>query len=122
NKAPNGRGGAIFNNPSATMTIQDSAILGNTSSNDGGAIYTQGTLTVTRTAFIQNSSTSGTQAIADASGNDDVSVSNSTITLSSGAVGQGAVGIKSSTGIAGTFRLTNDTIVKNGSDGIFRGD
>ncbi len=56
-------GGAIYNNNSATMTINNSAFTNNAATSNGGAIWNDATLTVTDSTFSNNSAAGNGGAI-----------------------------------------------------------
>ncbi|OQY26739.1 MAG: hypothetical protein B6244_12680 [Candidatus Cloacimonetes bacterium 4572_55] len=101
-------GGAILNAASMILTIQDCNIYDNAGTN-GGAIYNQGTLVISRSA-IHNNSASGNGGGLYSSGNLDMK--NSTVSKSLGGSGVYLVG-------SGTNKISHCTIAKNVNGGLY---
>jgi predicted outer membrane repeat protein len=131
NSAPND-GGAIVSDSSATLTVIDSAFVGNAANANGGgggAIANEGVATVMRSSFSGNTGVGYGGAIrADASAIPNVGrfvIVNSTFSGNQGGsnhAGGGAIGSVN----AGTVRIINSTITGNaainsGGGGIYAG-
>ncbi|HWQ13519.1 MAG TPA: right-handed parallel beta-helix repeat-containing protein, partial [Roseiflexaceae bacterium] len=99
-----GRGGAIFNGASATLTIRESRLVGNGVAGAGGAIYSLGALTVERSTITGNrAGNEGGGLFAAGS----VTIGASTIDANEAQQGGGLFAA------GGTWALTNVTVAGN---------
>ena len=103
-------GGAIYND--GTLTLSQSTLFGNSAPNRGGALYNNGTATVTATTFLNNATADSGAAIANIHA---LSVVNTTFAGNS-ATGQGG-GIFMAT--LSTYTVTSSTF--SGNTALFGG-
>ncbi|MBX7105228.1 MAG: hypothetical protein K1X57_14190 [Gemmataceae bacterium] len=123
-------GGAIRGASQTTITIQNSVISGNTTGDDGGAIYfigngNAGGLRITGSSIVNNRATSTTSSVGGAINvvtNINIPtpygffIRNSTISGNSAGLNGGAIDI--GTGISGTLTIQNSTITNNTAAGV----
>src|SRR5579859_2665185 len=126
NEAPLGKGGAIFNNVGAYLTISGTEFSANQAGDlsharAGGAIFDSGLITVTGSSFSKNTSPSGEGGglVVDLGGIG--MVGNSTFVLNTAPNRFGAGLVVSETqpgGVVSSLTLENDTIAQNGLAGF----
>lgn len=112
-------GGAIFIN-SGTVTVSKSKFLNNSAGNAGGAIYNKGTLTITDSIFNENTAQNGSGAIENREGT--VTVKNSTFDSNSvtSSMHGGAIGGRGTIVIEDS-RFTNNRTSINSTGDNFAG-
>jgi hypothetical protein len=108
-----GQGGAIFNEPGAQLPIsQGTTFTGNTVSGDGGAIYNNGTTTISQALFNGNQAQSLTSAISCGGALCNQAMATITESTFTGNTTSGSGGAISNRG-NGVITLGDDTITGN---------
>ncbi|MCX6021109.1 MAG: hypothetical protein NTZ05_05165, partial [Chloroflexi bacterium] len=101
----NGRGGALYNNTGATLTVRDSTFLANSAIVEGGAVYSKGSAKVLRSILNANSAAKGGGVFA---GGGTAAVISSTLTSNTGVLQGGALH-----NAGGTVTVINSTVMGN---------
>jgi hypothetical protein len=116
NSAIYGDGGGIYNEFSATLTVSNSTVSGNTAANDGGGIYNYGKLTTTGSVVEKNRAFYGGGIWNGGS----ATISSSTVS-SNLAYGGDSTGYGGGIYAAGNVSLIGSTVTGNNSDGLGAG-